>query len=839
MFRSIRYNKLIIGIIIVALVFSIGYAVFGFVKNKKSTENVGAASGSKAITTQGEWEAGSTTNVDSTTVPGSIMISDKTTGNVELDLLPGTVTASPDANKRALIDDLLAPEWQCDPVQTCWWVIDMGAPIYVGKISIEQLRSSESDFDMSIYTSDDGVDWDLVTTYTVPTTGEGLSYLFEYDSGPLPLNKRYWRLAGMAYNPDIWPVAFNYLKLYSPKPFATHTSASTQLDAGDHPNMDWTTFAPSATIPANTSVNFRFRTSTDGATWGSWTGSTAYAASIDIASLLGAGDAAKRYLQTETTLANTDGASTPTLDSYTANYNYHDLDHVTVSPATATLAPSGTQAFTAIAYDDASAPIAGATFSWSADCGSIDGTGNYTAPASPGTCTVTAQSTVSGVTKSGTATVTITAAPTPTPTPVPSVIPSGTAIPTPTPSTTPTSTPSPTSSATSTTIPDDCYVNGVNTCDGDGCLTGVTISSPVKSAKYLLGQTLPVKWSVKDSCIGALLSEFPNGIKYKIDLSTNNGEAWQTIAQDIEDSALSSSTAMDNFKSSAGTPENQDFIKTNSFNYLIPNRDSFITENARVRIMPYDGNASSSSARLAGNNGLDTQNPTEPFTIDSVSERLTISLSPTVPLVKPNQTGQLTASAKNEFGHDVTSSTTFSFKLTRGGTISSIANKATITAGSDQNYFINSIKVTATKGSITTSLYTSLIVSDQEIMLDKIAIKPPAPTIELSSSATLTALPLDQFGREMTDVNVTWDLLDQSVGTLTPDSSNSHLATLTGTKSGCYSYIIKATATYKDKTLFDVSSVRVMVEGEKLTAMNTYTPLALFSGRRVGLRNLW
>jgi hypothetical protein len=113
--------------------------------------------------------------------------------------------------------------------------------------------------------------------------------------------------------------------------FAAHTSATTQLDAGVHDALGWTTFVPSNTIPANTSINFRFRTSTDAATWGSWTASTASTDNIDIAALLGAGDAAKRYLQVETTLANTDGISTPTLDAYTANYDYTDAPAPTCS----------------------------------------------------------------------------------------------------------------------------------------------------------------------------------------------------------------------------------------------------------------------------------------------------------------------------------------------------------------------------------------------------------------------------------------------------------------------------------------------------------------------------
>jgi hypothetical protein len=68
----------------------------------------------------------------------------------------------------------------------------------------------------------------------------------------------------------------------------------------------------------------------------------------------------------------------------------------TVSPTTASVSEGATQQFTA---------SLGAT--WGASCGSVDGTGLFTAPLTPGSCTVTATSTDgSNRTASGTATVT-------------------------------------------------------------------------------------------------------------------------------------------------------------------------------------------------------------------------------------------------------------------------------------------------------------------------------------------------------------------------------------------------------------------------------------------------
>jgi len=74
-----------------------------------------------------------------------------------------------------------------------------------------------------------------------------------------------------------------------------------------------------------------------------------------------------------------------------------------VTPANVTLAPGATQQFTATAQDQFHATLAGQTISWSAINGSISSTGQYTAPSSGTSDTVTASS--GGV--QGTANVTV------------------------------------------------------------------------------------------------------------------------------------------------------------------------------------------------------------------------------------------------------------------------------------------------------------------------------------------------------------------------------------------------------------------------------------------------
>ena len=75
---------------------------------------------------------------------------------------------------------------------------------------------------------------------------------------------------------------------------------------------------------------------------------------------------------------------------------------ISISPTSATLAPGATQQFSATVSNATNTGV-----TWSAQSGSIDPTGLYTAPSSPGTDTVTATS-QQDTTKSVSASVTIT-----------------------------------------------------------------------------------------------------------------------------------------------------------------------------------------------------------------------------------------------------------------------------------------------------------------------------------------------------------------------------------------------------------------------------------------------
>jgi len=89
------------------------------------------------------------------------------------------------------------------------------------------------------------------------------------------------------------------------------------------------------------------------------------------------------------------------------------LNHIVVTPATATIAPSGTQQFTAQGYDSNNVAIPGQTYVWSLGTGAsgtISTSGLYTAGTTTGTVTV--QANVQGsTTPTGSATVTVSSTP--------------------------------------------------------------------------------------------------------------------------------------------------------------------------------------------------------------------------------------------------------------------------------------------------------------------------------------------------------------------------------------------------------------------------------------------
>lgn len=92
----------------------------------------------------------------------------------------------------------------------------------------------------------------------------------------------------------------------------TGSYVSETLDVSQATN--WTSFIANDTIPANTSILYETRTSTDANAWSAWgavSGTTI-------------NSPAQRYIQVKITLSTSDGVSTPTVSDYSITYNNSD-----------------------------------------------------------------------------------------------------------------------------------------------------------------------------------------------------------------------------------------------------------------------------------------------------------------------------------------------------------------------------------------------------------------------------------------------------------------------------------------------------------------------------------
>jgi len=325
---------------------------------------------------------------------------------------------------------------------------------------------------------------------------------------------------------------------------ATHISAPTQVD-GSTTLESWDTFAPSQTVPANTTLTYQFRSSVDGVSWpDDWSVATAYSGSpLDIS-----GITARRYLQVKSNFANSDGASTPTLSAYTVNYTRDDtcdnFDHLDISPATASLETNGTTTFTASAQDASHNPLTGITYNWSATGGSISG-GNYTAPATAGTYTVTVTSSCGG---SADATVTVTEPDVPDPPPV-------------------------------------CTAPNYFDC-GDACGPVLTIIEPTEGSIHYTGDTLNISFTPKNSCGGVMYHA--EEIRYRVKLSLDGGLNYITLAEDLHDINFPNEAAWLSIMQDANWTT---LIQPTIYSYAVPSDASFVTSTARIRVFMYRADA--------------------------------------------------------------------------------------------------------------------------------------------------------------------------------------------------------------------------------------------------------
>lgn len=612
-----------LGVVILLLAF---YVFPGL--NRFSNLAAEAESLSKQLTSDGDWNAGSKTNL--TVSSGNITINDKSLTELPIDLhqiylddnsrVVANVNSS-DAPK--VVDNDNGTSWK--PINTNdYWQIDLGTlyNVYHFKLNIACSYFNG-------YYSSDGSTWTNFSLFCPAAE----SYF-----SPI-VSARYFKIVFSNATP--WGFeSISELRLWQRNPAtATHISSPTQID-GSTTLQSWDSFSTTETDhnqhggDADTAITYEFR-SGDGtagdAGWSSWTTSTDYSgASIDLSALQH--DSSHRYLQVRSILTNTDGTSTPTFSDYTVFYTRDDtcdsFDHMDISPTSATLAVGEGAVFTALAKRGDSSTIESATISYSTTGGSIDGSGNYTAPGIAGTYTVTATSSCGG---SVDATVTVTEAPIPDPCadfdhititlssatvaaggtvafsaitynhnnsvndqPI-SFSASGGTI-----STSGLFTAGSTQGTYTVTATSNCGGSATAsiTITGDSppnewcippdyincadCISKVNVIKPIKGQSNRIGTTLTIKWNTDGTCPALYVDGYE--INYKLSLSLDAGLRWKEIARDIKDVNFATRELYQKYVDNG---YNFDNLKDNFYYYSIPYDLNFVTSQAKVKVEMY------------------------------------------------------------------------------------------------------------------------------------------------------------------------------------------------------------------------------------------------------------
>ena len=325
------------------------YATAQINKSEVDPANPSApADQTKILTTQADWEAGTRVNIDTTTTPGDIKISNSSS-STKLDLLAmynansSIITATTDsANRSKAIDGNVTTTWSAvTPIQTTHsWIIDLGASYNIAYVAINSSISQTLGVGMGnlmIAESSDNILYNPVcSSQSQIVAGSWNKANSQTDCDPPghshPFNTRYLKLSitnntfGMS---TTWTVKEFEVYLVAVQTIlsATHTSAIAQI--GSAGTIQYTTFSIAESEPDNSDIRYRFRRTKPTNSWvGSWTDYIDYTgASIDLTSFteldISQSDinSGKTYLQVETIFTRVDGAPDPVVSDYTIVYS--------------------------------------------------------------------------------------------------------------------------------------------------------------------------------------------------------------------------------------------------------------------------------------------------------------------------------------------------------------------------------------------------------------------------------------------------------------------------------------------------------------------------------------
>ncbi len=273
---------------------------FFYLKDRyQHSKQVNASSSSISVNAKTDWDLGSFTNTKSSE-PGSIELDNLVASG--LDLSTKTTTDS------KAVDGNYATSWSAEgtPPEVLSWKVDIGESAQIDKVKIYYSAAGG----LSVNYSDNDINY--TEAFFGGTSGSDPNGV--YLEQVTDFSARYIRIdyTSIPVGPGL---SMSEVFLYSD---ATGTHTTQTIDGGvDFWSWDQNTITQ--TVPANTSATYQYRTSANGTDWTSWVGSIGSVTNRT-------GDDSNnptryRYLQIKATLSNTDGVSTPQVDSYDIDYH--------------------------------------------------------------------------------------------------------------------------------------------------------------------------------------------------------------------------------------------------------------------------------------------------------------------------------------------------------------------------------------------------------------------------------------------------------------------------------------------------------------------------------------
>ena len=292
-------KTLIVGSIVVVLGLAFG-TFFIRSNHNQDTRKVKASSDTAILTTEADWNSGSLSNISESSglisidQKGAVAFSDRANYyqayQYNISSYNYSITASSDSGKEQplnnnAVDASPSIYWdtglkrKSSPVgSSAYWQIDLGQQVNAGYLVMGVMFSGldyGSGYQYKYYASNNGQDWTELVGNCIDAELEYLTHSLYGVCGMINVSNsyRYYKTV-ISKTEDYSPVFDSFddteLKLfdfYLYKPAtgrsAIHTTAPTQIDGGAN-FWHWDSFTPTQTVPANTSVTYRYRSSTNG-----------------------------------------------------------------------------------------------------------------------------------------------------------------------------------------------------------------------------------------------------------------------------------------------------------------------------------------------------------------------------------------------------------------------------------------------------------------------------------------------------------------------------------------------------------------------------------------------